>query len=339
MRKSLDVFMVLAFIFLLCGCADREEPRNFADEREAYPTESVPGSFEIVGGRPFILREGEAYCWTEDNQWERYSNGENLVRLYREEYFVALDSEGAIICNYPDEGEGGYMPLASAYAAYMETRMLELSQEYEIKALNKGGGEDWRALLEDGRVMVFMLMPDGKGHSVYQETFIDGEKIVDIVGSYALTGSGKVYKGTINSRNVAQDKNGNGVMEMVLEEWFVWEPLPSDKKITAIYANETNGMCVGLREDGTVIMWPPENKGELDLAGWEKVSEVAVGFNYVVGLTADGEVLYAEYDRDRERKIKQLLQEKRNIVRIACAYQTVALLHSDTTAEMIYLDN
>lgn len=369
MRKRFHAVITLALVCFLCGCANQQGIGSTLNESDTAPTESVqntaenemkesvsnaegetkpepafvPDSFVMIDNRPFMLRDGAAYCWTENNQWERYGDWENLVRLYREEYFVALDSEGKIICeDYPDAGEEGMenMPLGSGYVLDMKGRMLELNQEYAVKALNKGGGEDWRALLEDNRLMVSMAVQEGD--YAYQEVSIDGEKIVDISGSFALTESGKVYKGTINCRTVARGKNENGVMERGIEEWFVWEQLDTDKSITAIYASETSGICVGLREDGTAVRWSIVKNSwqmKLDLSEWEDVSEVAVGFNYIVGLTASGEVLYADPDEEMETKVKQLLQEKKHTVRIACAFQTIALLNQDGTVEMIHLDD
>lgn len=362
--KKVHGVIVLALVCVWCGCANQQKLSDSLNENNMSSTKLiqntadnkmnmsvsdaggeekqepvfVPGSFKLIGGRPFMLQDGAAYCQTEDKQWERYGDWENLVKLYREEYFVALDSEGAIICeDYSDAGEAESMPLTSACVAGMKSRMLELGQEYGVKALNKGGGEDWRALLEDGRVMVDMLTPDG--NYAYQETSIDGEKIADIAGSYALTDSGKVYKGTINSRNAVQDKNGDDVMESVVEQWFVWEPLNADKSIISISASETSGICAGLSEDGTVVLWLPEKTWGLDVSEWENVSELSVGYNYVLGLTAGGEVLYAAADKDSETNIKKLLQDKKDIIQIACAYQNIALLHQDGTAEMIDLDD
>ncbi|MCM1327737.1 MAG: hypothetical protein NC243_13755 [Lachnoclostridium sp.] len=291
-------------------------------------------SFEIIAGRPFILQEGMAYSRTEDDNWERYGDWENLTGLYEEEYFVALDSEGTILCEgYPDEEEN--LPLSAGYARYMKNKLLELNREYAVAALNAGGsGEDWRALLEDGRVMVFMPMQDGE--SEYKEVPIEGETVAALAGDYALTDSGKVYKGTINSKDVVADTNGDGVMETETEKSFEWKILVSDKSVTDIYASRTSGIGVGINEDGTVDLWKPQdNHWEIDLSQWENISEVSVGFNYVLGLTQDGGVLYAAADKENESKINKLLQDKKNVTHIASAYQTIALLYRDGTVEMM----
>lgn len=149
MKRRFRISVVLIIICVLCGCANTHEAgkTNQASVFEA-------DSFSIIAGRPFVIREGAAYCWTEDNKWERYGTAENLHRLYGEDYFIALDLEGAIICEgYSDEEEN--LPLSAGYASYMRDKMLELNQVYAAEALNMG--EDWRVLLKDGRVMVFML--------------------------------------------------------------------------------------------------------------------------------------------------------------------------------------
>ncbi|MCM1536566.1 MAG: hypothetical protein NC126_11660 [Clostridium sp.] len=350
MKKRFCIGIVLVLVCMLCGCADKQEIGTSIESgsTESVPTESLSDvenetnqvstfevdSFEIIAGRPFILQEGMAYSRTEDDNWERYGDWENLTGLYEEEYFVALDSEGTILCEgYPDEEEN--LPLSAGYARYMKNKMLELNQEYAVAALNAGGsGEDWRALLEDGRVMVFMPTQDGE--SEYKEISIEGEKVVALAGDYALTESGKVYKGTINSKDVVVDTNGDGVMETETEKSFEWKILVSDKSVTDIYASRTSGIGVGINEDGTVDLWKPQdNKWEIDLSQWENILEVSVGFNYVVGLTQDGGVLYAAADKENESKINKLLQDKKNVTHIACAYQTIALLYRDGTVEMM----
>lgn len=324
MRKRIVFVSMLVLVLFLCVAV------SFLSSRSNSKGEIEAEAFEIINGRPFMIQEGEAYCWTEDKHWEHYRDENNLIQLYRGESFCALDSEGFVICeDYLDmdsQEEQIQMPLGSGSVFYRKNRMLELNQDYTFKTINRHPlYEDCRVLLENHEVMVGM----GSDYATFS---IEGEVIVDISGNFVLTESGRVYAGVIHDRTVARDGN------VVYEPWLSWKQMDSDKKIITIQAHETNPNCVGICEDGTVVMWRTAGDSLLNLSDWKNVSEVSVGFYYVVGLTLNGTVLYADYDEGREARVKEILQKKKGVIGIASAYDEIALLYSDGSAEMIDLN-
>lgn len=271
-------------------------------------------SFVLINDRPFMLQAGMAYYWTEEGKWVRYGVQEKLVQLYRGESFCALSQDGYIIYeNENADNQDEYKPLTSQYTDEMRWQLLELNKDYPIKNLNKNPDYlDCWVLLENG----VMMINTGGGYSAFS---IENEIIEDISGDFALTADGLVYKLTISD-----DKNVS------------WNLQNAEKKIQGIQSCESAPRCMGIYDNGQVVIW--SDLQALNLSEWEDVCEVSTGFNYAVGLTAGGKVLYADYKQEREHKVKEYLSKKKKVVHIASNYNILALLFQDGHAEVIHLD-
>lgn len=169
--------------------------------------------------------------------------------------------------------------------------------------------EDSWALCEDGTILI-------SSDENYFPFTVPDEIIKDISGGFVLTESGRVYQILISeSQEVSYQK-------------------VSDGPVIRIDASETASRCVGICENKTAVMW--SDLEPLDLSEWNEVIEVSAGFNYCVGLTARGEILYADYNKRRESEIRELLKQI-TAEHVTCGYETLAVLKKDGSVEIIDL--
>lgn len=271
-------------------------------------------SFVIIDSTPYILSEGNAYCFGNGNEWTLYETGYGLTQLFRGEYFCAVTDEGNILFETGiTYDEYSSYPLGSAYIFSMAECLTGLSQENPVLTLNHSPEyEDCRALCRDGTLLL-------NSYNDYSSFTLPDEVIKDISGDFALTESGSVYQ----IRNTLDEGKQSISFEKV-----------SDGPIIMIDSCETAPRCVGIYSDGRAVMW--SDLTPLDLSEWKDVAEVSVGFNYCVGVTTGGKILYADYDKERESNIADILKRK-TAEHVTCSYEMIALLLKDGSAEIINL--
>lgn len=281
---------------------------NPGDASENFEAEA----FVLIDGKPYIISEGSAYYLDAENEWILYETESSLKKLFRGDYFCALTDTRTILFETgisPEEYAA--FPLGSAHTFSMAERLSALSLEKPVLTLNQSPAyENCRALCEDGTLLL-------NSDEDYFSLTLPNETIKDISGEFVLTENGSVYQiQTSGSQSPAFKK-------------------VSDGPIVLISSCETAARCVGICEDGTAVMW--SDLKPLDLSEWQDVVEVIMGFNYCAGLTAQGKILYADYNANRKVPVTDLLKQM-TAEHITCSYQTLALLNSDGTVEIIDLD-
>lgn len=288
--------VLIAVIFLIW---------KFNDRAADYEIES----FVLINNVPYIVSDGTAYYWDDSKEaWIVYMEG--VKELFQGEYFCALKDDGRLELCTNDSLDIGSMPLGMQYIINQADKLLEISQNTPIRTLNsKLLSVNCYALCEDGS----MLIASGGEYIPFE---IQNETIKDISGDFILTEEGNVY----------QMENGDFGQ-------FSYNRVSEDE-FTAIAACESAPRCVGIRENNTLVMW--SDLEPLSLTDWKNVKEIAVGFNYCIGLTMNGEILYADYDKEREKDISKLLQGIK-AESITCCYESIAILKKDLTVEMIDL--
>lgn len=304
MYKKLSAVLLLAVvstIFLAVFLNSGDASENFEAE-----------AFTLIDSKPYIISGGSAYYLNAENEWILYETESSLNRLFRGDYFCALTDAGAILFE-PDISPEEYaaFPPGSAHTFSMAERLSVLSLEKPVLTLNQSPAyENCRALCEDGTLLL-------SSDEDYFSFTLPDETIKDISGEFVLTENGSVYQ-------LQTDRSQTPTCTKI-----------SDGPIVLISACETAARCVGVYGDGTVVMW--SDLKPLDLSEWQNVTEVTMGFNYCAGLTAQGKILYADYNADRKALVTDLLKQK-TAVHITCIYQTLALLKSDGTVEIIDLE-
>lgn len=304
MKKFIYIFLSLAVVIgILIVCMKNTD--NNSDR-------VAPDSFVLIDGTPYITSEGNAYYFSSENEWILYETESSLKKLFRGDYFCALTDTGTILFETgisPEEYAA--FPLGSAHTFSMAEHLSALSLEKPVLTLNQSPAyENCRALCEDGTLLL-------NSDEDYFSLTLPNETIKDISGEFVLTENGSVYQiQTSGSQSPSFKK-------------------VSDGPIVLISSCETAARCVGICEDGTAVMW--SDLKPLDLSEWQDVVEVTMGFNYCAGLTAQGKILYADYNANRKVPVTDLLKQM-TAEHITCSYQTLALLNSDGTVEIIDLD-
>lgn len=266
-------------------------------------------SFVLIDNVPYMVSGGTAYYWDDNNEeWVFYK--EDVKELFPGELFCVLKEDGSLELCTDDLLDIKNMPLGMQFLINQASQLADISGNTPIRTLNKElGRENCWALCEDGS----MLINPGEDYIPFE---IQNETIKDISGDFILTGQGNVYQ--MENRNFGT---------------FSYNQV-SDDKFTAIAACDTAPRCVGINENNSAVMW--SNLEPLELMDWKNVKEIAVGFNYCVGLTMNGKILYADYDKNREINVSKRLQGIR-AEHITCCYETIAIIKNDSTVEMIDL--
>lgn len=303
MRKFILILsiIVIAVILLILQSNDKIE-YNYKIE-----------SFVLISDIPYMVSEGTAYYWDDDNGvWIVCKEG--VKELFRGENLGILKEDGSL-----EVGNAEYLnideeftSLSALYSVEQTNKLLNISQNTPIRTLNtEPVSESCWALCEDGSMLI---NPGGE----YIPFEIPNETIKDISAKFILTEEGNVYE-------ISEDswKPGEYSCKQVSEDKFI-----------AIDACGSGTLCVGIRENHTVAMWSLPEWESLDLTEWKNVKEVAVGFNYCVGLTTNGKVLYAAYDKDMEMEVTKRL-EGIKAQHITCCFETIAIIKNDLTVEKI----
>ncbi len=274
------------------------------DKAEHYEIES----FVLINNIPYIVREGTAYYWDDDQRaWIVYREG--VKELFQGESECVLKADGSLeVCADEYSDSNDTQPLGVLYNTRQANNLLDISRNTPIRTLNREvvSGKCW-ALCEDGS----MLINPGEEYIPLE---IPDETIKDISGNFVLTEAGNVYRidnvtfGTFSCKQISEDR------------------------FTAIAACESAPRCVGIRDDNTAVMW--SDLEPLNLTSWKNVKEIAVGFNYCVGLSQSGKVLYADYVKNRETDVSGYLRGIK-AEHITCCYETIAIIKNDGSVEMI----
>lgn len=298
----LQMFILSGVIFLLAGMA---VVSLWIANRK---TTIMPGQFALIGKRPVIINEGKVYEYETDGSWRHLELTGKAKQIVSGEKLCVLNEDGSLY--YEKEtviGEG--LPLTSAYTLYMAEMALKLNMEEPFEWINQSiEYSGFCALLQNGGILYQRL-------GEYDRCQMENETPIFLSGSYILTSQGNVYY-------LETDTDGyTGIMSADLKCVYDGED------IVAISASESAARCLGLRENGTVVSW--SDIAPLKVTDWKNVIAIQQGFNYAVGLTAKGKVLYADYNAGSTEEVAEALDLWTDIVSIAAYSDTIAGLKKD----------
>lgn len=308
-RIKLQMFILLGVIFLLAGMA---VVFLWNTNQQAA---IMPGQFVLVRERPVIIKEGNVYEYGTDGIWRHLELIGEAKQIVGGEILCVLNEDGSLYYdNKIDLGEG--LPLTSAYALYMAEKALILNKDEPFAWINQSLEYlDFRALLRNGDILY-------QGLGEYDRYQMDEETPIFLSGSYIMTSQGNVYYLKIDTDGYS------GIMNTDLKCVY------DGKDIVTISASETAARCLGLRENGTVISF--SDIAPLEVTDWKNVIAIQQGFNYAVGLTAKGSVLYVDYNASSTEEVTKALESWTDIVQMAAYSDIIVGLKRDGSC--LFLD-
>lgn len=284
-----------------------------SDQKGAF----VPGQFALVGGRPVIIKEGYVYEYGADGAWRKLEQIGEARQIVRGEELCVLKTDGTLYYGKKLDINAEILPLTSAYRLQMAIMALKYSHEEPFVYINQSIEYlNFRALLQNEDILY-------QAEDQYDYFKMEEDIPMFLSGSFILTEQGNVYY-------LKTESDGyRGVMSTDLECVY------DGGDIIAISASETAARCLGLRKNGKVISW--SDVGPLEVTGWKNVIAIEQGFNYAVGLTDRGSVLYADYNSNNTKAVTEILEQWTDVTRIASNYDIITGLKKDDSCYFLNL--
>ena len=256
----------------------------------------------IVDNHPVVLEDGMMYEYKEEMGWIILESKEKVKQLLSGEALCFLDFSGKLHCKEISSLREDSMALGSSYVYYMAEKALALNEEQRFTLVNGYITDDFRALLKDDRI----AYQDGNEYSI----FLMGKKISMLSGNFILTVDGNVYnlhlkeKATYNSNSIEAELMIQPELQLLYD----------GGDIIYIDAVATADRCIGLTEDGQALTW--SDVLAPDVSSWDNLVKVVHGFNFVAGLTEDGQVMVKHYDKVKSLEIEKDISKWENIIDI-----------------------
>lgn len=304
---KLLMFILLGFIFLLVGIA-----MVFLWNKNEKAV-IMPGQFVLIGERPVIIKEENVYEYRMDGTWRNLELTGKAKQVTKGEVLCVLNEDGSLY--YREEiGLEERLPLTSAYNLYMTDMALTLNKELPFVYINGNISYlGFRALLQNGDILY-------QGLGKYNHYQMKEESPIFLSGSYILTALGNVYY----LKTDTEDDSMNVDLKQVYD----------DEDIVVINASETSDRCLGLRKNGRVVSW--SDIAPLKVTNWKNVIAIEQGFDYAVGLTAKGRILYVDYNENSTKAVTEALKAWTDIIQIAAYSDTIVGLKQDGSC--LFLD-
>ena len=261
--------------------------------------------FVVAADVPYLIENGKVLKCQTDGQWEDGDFVDNAIQIFGGDALCILDSNGKL--HFDERIITGDIPLSTAYSMYMTNKALEINQNKSFTSINQNVGcFAFRALLEDGTILY-------QKQNNYAEYKMEKDIPKYLSGDYILTEEGNVYY----MKTETLDDNDVFEMKCVYDKG----------DLIAIDAAETTDKCIGIRENGKVILW---SGTEIEhVLNWKNVVRVEQGFNFAIGLTARGEVKYEGYDENNTKTINDELSLLPDMKDIAIYYGQIWGLTED----------
>ena len=232
----------------------------------------------IVEGQPMMLYEGQVYYYNK-GIWTMLDFEEKIRQITSDELgLCVLDTKGKLYWDREvtlSQLEEGRVALTTAYAMDMAEKAEALNEKIKFVNINDNINYlDFRALLKDGSI----LYQDGDEYHKYKPE----EKIKMLSGGFALATSGNVYL-------LQFESHGDG-SPIIPESELMYD----GGDITYINACPTAHRGIGIRENGTAVIW--SDLETPDVSGWSNLVTAVHGYNFAAAVTDSGKVLFTHYD-------------------------------------------
>ena len=271
----------------------------------------------VVDRRPVKLEDGKIYSYNTDGSWEQIGPDGEAIQIVDGEYLCALDTDGKLYYDWVPTDEEP-LPLTSGYTQYMAWLALEINETEHFACVNQEPIRLYfRALLQSGEILF---------QSGDEYTHLQLEELpVSLSGAYILTDAGNIW--FMRDEDVSELKcvySGGDIIE--------------------IDANNNAGRCLALTRDHHVVSLQFHGSA-LEVSDWNHIISIEQEFNYAVGLTDKGEVLYAavghanESIKNTEALVIGTLSEWSNVIQIAANGADIIGLKQDGSCYILDLDD
>lgn len=316
-RAKLWVYTILiAIIFIICVILAFLWNAN---QKTVQKARDNLGQLTLVGEMPVIIKDGNIYEYTADELWNKIEYTGEAKQIVRGEELCVLNKDGSLYYEKDIVLSSEVLPLTSAYHLYIETKVLELNKEEPFVCINQNLDlVNFRALLQSGDIIY-------QASDKYERYQMAEETPVFLSGSYILTAEGNVYY-------LHTDTDGSsGIVKVNLKcEYDCGD-------IVAISASETAARCLLLRKNGKVISL--SDIEPLKVSNWENLVSIEQGFNYAVGLTDKGEVLYVDYNTNSTEAVAKKLKTWTDVIQIASYSDTIVGRKNDGSCYILNLSD
>ncbi len=305
--RRITVFAMSAL--LLCGCQSNVQvnsPNQFAIVYDTYES-------------AVKIEDGHIYQYEADDTWTDIGITGQASQVFSGEYVCVLMEDGSL---YYDgmtvvPTEEVYSNLA-AYGIFMAGKALEENETEPFVSVNQNMEfPGFRALMQSGEI----LYDNWEGE--YKRFVLPEETPVFLSGEYVLSEEGNVFR-----LHADTDGFGRGPYTKL-------EQVYDGGDIAVISASETADCCIGIRENGRVVVWGEHQEGrETD---WKNIVSVKQGFYCAVGLDAKGKVYYTDEKEKTTAKINEALSSWSGIKEIAVCGDLIAGMKEDGSCLFLHI--
>ncbi|MCX4268381.1 MAG: hypothetical protein OSJ62_06925 [Lachnospiraceae bacterium] len=274
---------------------------------------NMPGQFALMGYTPIRIQNGKVYQYEADGVWKDLEVTTDAKQILSGEDLCILNRDGSLYYDGLIEIEldsNRNFPLSAGHSIYMKQKVLAINKEEPFAWLNKSLDlveETNLFLLQSGEIL-YALGDEYERYSLE-------EKPIQLSESYILTEKGNVYVFDIVTKR-------SGEVIPTFECIY--------KKEDIVMISSCSTRCLALRKNGTVLSWEQEkNRETLDVENWKNVIAVEQGFNYGIGLTSEGNVLYTDFFLNEREEIKKELSNWSDIIQISVNGGCIAGLKKD----------
>ena len=274
---------------------------------------NMPGQFALMGYTPVRIQNGKVYQYEADGVWKDLEVTTDAKQILSGEDLCILNRDGSLYYDGLIEIEldsNRNFPLSAGHSIYMKQKVLAINKEEPFAWLNKSLDlveETNLFLLQSGEIL-YALGDEYEHYSLE-------EKPIQLSESYILTEKGNVYVFDIVTKR-------SGEVIPTFECIY--------KKEDIVMISSCSTRCLALRKNGTVLSWEQEkNRETLDVENWKNVIAVEQGFNYGIGLTSEGNVLYTDFFLNEREEIKKELSNWSDIIQISVNGGCIAGLKKD----------
>ena len=274
---------------------------------------NMPGQFALMGYTPIRIQNGKVYQYEADGVWKDLEVTTDAKQILSGEDLCILNRDGSLYYDgliEIDLDSNRNFPLSAGHSIYMKQKVLAINKEEPFAWLNKSLDlveETNLFLLQSGEIL-YALGDEYERYSLE-------EKPIQLSESYILTEKGNVYVFDIVTKR-------SGEVIPTFECIY--------KKEDIVMISSCSTRCLALRKNGTVLSWEQEkNRETLDVENWKNVIAVEQGFNYGIGLTSEGNVLYTDFFLNEREEIKKELSNWSDIIQISVNGGCIAGLKKD----------
>lgn len=308
MRKifSKKTMVCLAVIFALCigmaGC--------FRDTKNSEI--NTINQFSLVNGMPVRIDEGSVYQYNADETWTVVELDGTAAQVFSGENLCVLMEDGGLYYGGATEiSEDEEYPLTSAYGIEMIAKALEINKEERFLCINKNIEYlGFRVLLESGEILY-------QGLEDYERYHMQEETPVQLSGEFILTEEGNVYYLQIDAASaytkLEKVYDGGDVVAISASEtaarcigikengkaeswWINQDSLAVEDWEEAVAVCQGFYYAVALDGQGQVYYIDQNEEVTTSvseaLSTWSDIVEIAVLFETIVGMKADGSCLF-----------------------------------------------